>query len=76
MIIAKKGEILVLIDKFKGAEVGAQARITQDYKEGDTYVYVEFIDEKRNGQHNGGYFFKDFELLGELDWEKTIMGGK
>jgi hypothetical protein len=45
-----------------GAKGGARARVVKPYTKQCEMVYVEWIDEKANGQGNGGYFsymFKD-----------------
>ena len=69
----KKGEPKVLIPKgsilkwrkeipYYSAKGGARAKVVQDYTTQSNYIYVEWIDEKANGQGNGGYdrnMFKD-----------------
>lgn len=54
--------------KYYSAKGGARARVTEDYTTLCEMVKVEFLDDLRNGQENGGYYgymFKD-EPITEL----------
>ena len=75
-VLIPKDAIVVWKENVKYYNVGggAKARVTKDYttddEENDKYIMVEFIDELRNGQENGGYdrdsFSDEFELPKEV----------
>jgi hypothetical protein len=63
-LIWEKGTIIEWNETISnyGAKGGARARVVKPYTKQCEMVYVEWIDEKANGQGNGGYFsymFKD-----------------
>jgi len=69
-VIWAKGTIIEWNEtvKYYSAKGGARARVTEDYTTLCETVKVEFLDDLRNGQENGGYFgymFKD-EPITEL----------
>lgn len=52
---------------------GAKARVTEDYttehESNDKCILVEWLDEKANGQNNGGYYLEMFkENFVQLEW--------
>jgi hypothetical protein len=73
----KKEEPKVLIPKgsiikwrkeipYYSAKGGAKAKLVQDYTTETNFVFVEWIDELKNGQENGGYDRNNFEDEVEL----------
>ena len=68
-VLIPKGSIVVwdYSRKYYSVIGGAKAIVSEDYKEDDEYIKVEWVDdERRNGQGNGGYerdmFREEFEL--------------
>lgn len=67
-VLIPKGSILVwdYSRKYYSAKGGAKAKVSEDYKEDDDYIKVEWLDERANNQENGGYerdmFKEEFEL--------------
>lgn len=65
-MIITKGSILEYKETIKGysARGGARAEVTSDYNEEYTrYVNVHWLDEKSNGQNDGGYIFEYFNII-------------
>ena len=67
-VLIPKGSIVIwdYSRKYYSAKGGAKAIVSEDYKEDEETIKVEWIDGRRNNQENGGYFrdmFKEeFEL--------------
>ena len=67
-VLIPKGSIVIwdYSRKYYSAKGGAKAIVSEDYKEDEETIKVEWIDSRRNNQENGGYFrdmFKEeFEL--------------
>lgn len=62
-VLIPKGSILKWRKEipYYSAKGGAKAKVVQDYTTETNFIFVEWIDELKNGQENGGYDRNNFE---------------
>ncbi len=67
-VLIPKGSILKWRKEipYYSAKGGAKAKLVHDYTTETNFVFVEWIDELKNGQENGGYDRNNFEDEVEL----------
>ena len=77
-VLIPKGSIIKWREEipYYSAKGGAKAKVVQDYTTETNFVFVEWIDELKNGQENGGYGRNNFEDEVELPMRilDTTMG--
>lgn len=77
-VLIPKGSIIKWREEipYYSAKGGAKAKLVHDYTTETNFVFVEWIDELKNGQENGGYGRNNFEDEVELPMRilDTTMG--
>ncbi len=72
-VLIPKGSIVIwdYSRKYYSVKGGAKAIVSEDYKEDEETIKVEWIDGRRNNQENGGYFRDMFKEEFELPKEEV-----